>query len=275
MAEPPSAAALASTPPSALRRGVVAELRGAAGSLTFLTRLPIGSVLTIDGEDLARSAPYFPLVGAGVGAVVGRVVVGLAAVANPLLAAVVGVTVLAALTGALHLDAIADTFDALGTRSREAALRTMREPTIGAFGATALVLDLFLWTALFATLAGRPSFVAVVVVVGAWARVGPVLLLTALPYARPDGGVGSALSRGSRPRAAVAVAVALAIGVVLLGLPAAALVATMMLALAGLGVGFRRWLGGVTGDALGCSVEVLGVVGLSAAAGLAIAGVLP
>lgn len=258
--------------PTRPRNAVVAELRGAAVSLTFLTRLPLGLALPLDGDDLARSGPYFPLVGAGIGAVVAGVAVGVSDVAGPLLGAVVAVACGAALTGALHQDAVADTFDALGTGSREAALRVMREPTIGAFGATALFLDLLLWTALLATLLGRPSFVAVVVVVSAWARLGPVLLLATLPYVRPEGGVGSALSRGSRARAAVALAVAAVIGVLVLGAGIAVIAAVMLLTLGLLGVGFRRWLGGVTGDALGCTIELLAVVGLAAAVGLAVAG---
>lgn len=254
------------------RNGLVAELRGAAVSLTFLTRLPIGLALPLDGDDLARSAPYFPVVGAAVGGVIAGVAVGVSRGAGPLLAAVVAVACGAALTGALHLDGVADTFDALGTRTREAALRVMREPTIGSFGATALFLDLALWTALLATLVGRPSFVADVVVVAAWARLGPVLLLAAVPYVRPEGGLGSALSRGSRARAAVAVAVAVVIGVVVLGPASLVIASVMVLTVAVLAASFRRWLGGVTGDSLGCSIEVLGLVGLSVAVGLAFTG---
>jgi adenosylcobinamide-GDP ribazoletransferase len=252
----------------------VAELRAVASSLTFLTRLPLGNTLVLDGGDLALAAPYLPLVGAGIGGVVALVALGVARIAGPLLAAVIGVSVYAALTGALHLDAVADTFDALGTSSRDEALRVMREPTIGAFGATALFLDLVLWTALLATLLVRPSFLDVLLAVGALSRLGPVLLLVALPYARPQGGVASALSRGTKARAGIAVAIALLLSVLVLGLEGLLLAVLLLIALTIVGAGFRRWLGGVTGDSLGCSIEILEIVGLASAVALLSIGVI-
>ena len=44
----------------------------------------------------------------------------------------------AVLTGVLHLDALADTADALGAATRERALEIMRDHSIGAYGAVAL-----------------------------------------------------------------------------------------------------------------------------------------
>ena len=43
-------------------------------------------------------------------------------------------------TGALHVDGLADTFDAAGGRSRERALEIMRDSRLGTFGASALAL---------------------------------------------------------------------------------------------------------------------------------------
>ena len=39
-----------------------------AAAVAFLTRLPVGRLVVLDGADVARGAPAFPLVGAGVGA---------------------------------------------------------------------------------------------------------------------------------------------------------------------------------------------------------------
>src|SRR5712691_8323609 len=120
------------------------ELRGLAAALALLTRVPVGRSVVLDAADVARGAAYFPLVGAGVGAVVGGVT---AALCNPLtapLAAVLGLGAGALLTGALHLDALADTADALGATTRERALEIMREHAIGAYGAVAIGLDLLI-----------------------------------------------------------------------------------------------------------------------------------
>jgi hypothetical protein len=108
----------------ALETGV----RAAAGALSFLTRVPVGRRVVLDGDDVARGAVLFPLVGAGIGALVGLVVVGLDARLTVLVAAGLAVAFEALLTGAIHLDAVADWADGLGAGSRERALEVMREP---------------------------------------------------------------------------------------------------------------------------------------------------
>src|SRR5438876_6320198 len=159
------------------------ELRGLAAALAFLTRVPVGRSVVLDAAEVARGAAYFPLIGAGIGAVVGGVT---AALCDPLtapLAAVLGLAAGAALTGALHLDALADTADALGATTRERALEIMRDHSVGSFGAVALVLDLGAKVAALAALAGRHDALRFAVCAAASARVVPVLLSAALPYA--------------------------------------------------------------------------------------------
>ena len=48
-----------------------AEVRGLAGAVAFLTRVPVGRWIELDAADVARGGALFPLVGAGIGAVVG------------------------------------------------------------------------------------------------------------------------------------------------------------------------------------------------------------
>ena len=85
--------------------------------------------------DVARGVVFFPLVGAGVGAVAGATAIVLHERLSSFLAAGLAVAVALALTGALHIDALADTADALGASSRERALEIMRDSRIGSFGA--------------------------------------------------------------------------------------------------------------------------------------------
>ena len=60
------------------------ELRAVAAGISFLTRVPIGRLVAVDGDDVARSGPAFPLVGAAVGAAVGAVAFGLSGPLPPL-----------------------------------------------------------------------------------------------------------------------------------------------------------------------------------------------
>src|SRR5205823_452731 len=115
----------------------------------------------------------FPLVGAALGAAVGGAAYGLARIMPSLAAAGIALALGALLTGALHLDGLADTADALGARSREGALAIMRDHAIGTYGATALVLDLVVKTAALAALAGRSRVVLEALAAGALSRATP------------------------------------------------------------------------------------------------------
>src|SRR5258706_3670573 len=237
-------------------RVVSRELRGAVAAVSFLTRLPIGRAVVLDADDVARSGALFPLVGAGIGAVTGGIAYALADPLTPLLAALLGLAAAAVLTGVLHLDALADTTDALGATTRERALEIMRDHSIGAYGGVALVLDLGLKAAALAALAGGTGVVRFAVCAAAASRVVPLALSITLPYARPAEGIGRALRTTGIARGVAAFAIAAVIcvglagrdGAILLGVVAAVAVVAGALAF--------RWLGGITGDILGAAVEL-------------------
>lgn len=249
-------------------RGASAEVRGLAAAVAFLTRVPVGSRLELDGDDLARSGATFPLVGAGIGAAVGGVAAVLAEPTTPLVAAGVALAVGAVLTGALHLDALADTADALGAWSRERALEIMRDHSIGSYGAVALVVDLLVKASALAALAGRQHVIAPAVAAGSAARAVPVVLAAALPYARSGGGAGASLTEAPAWRAVAAVVLATAIAVAVAGWDGAVIAAAAAVVAAAAGLGCRSWLGGVTGDTLGAAAEVAEVTGLVVAVAL-------
>jgi len=239
-------------------------VRAAAGAVAFLTRVPIGRFVALDAADIARGAILFPVVGLGIGAAVGGVADAVAGPLTAALAAILAVGLGAALTGALHLDGVADTADALGATTRERALEIMRDHQIGAYGAVALVLDLALKIAAVSVLAARGDALRFVACSVAVARVVPVLLGVTLPYARAQGTGGLLTTAGRRSAAgALAVAVALCFA---LGAPWLAVVAVVSAVVCG-GVAYA-WLGGVTGDVLGASAEVTELAALVLAVAL-------
>ena len=247
---------------------IVAVLRGLLAAISFLTRVPVGRAIAFDGADVARGAPFFPLVGAGIGGIVALAGVAATHALPPLLSAALALALGAVLTGALHLDALADAADGLGGRTREDALRIMREHTIGAYGAVALISVLAIKTvavgALLAIDGGAPALLAA----GALSRAVIVPLGVVLPYARAADGKGRVL----QGTGAAGTAAACALGVMLsLSFGARGLVLTGAAAV--LAVCWARFcarrFGGVTGDLLGACSELTETLVLVLAVGLA------
>ena len=159
-------------------------------------------------------------------------------------------------TGAIHLDGLADSADALGGGDRERRLAIMRDAQIGSFGALALVLVVVLKIALVAAVLARGHHLWLIAI-PAVARAGSSALSAVLPYAR-DEGTGEALVSGSRraERLAVAVATALVVALACARLRGLLAVAAAMLVALAVGRLAVRRIGGVTGDVLGATIEL-------------------
>jgi adenosylcobinamide-GDP ribazoletransferase len=254
----------ARVPPSRLRR----ELRAFGAAVCFLTRLPLGRLLTVNEDDLACAGATFPLVGAAIGALIGTVALLLVHPLGGWLAAVLALTAAALLTGALHLDALADSADAMSARTRGRALEIMREHAIGSYGAVAIALDLLLKAGALSTLASHDDVLRTAVAAGALSRAAPVLLAAALPYARAETGLGAPLTHASRARAAIAAVFAAGIAIAIGGEDGAIAAGAAAVVVVALAVCYRRWLGGVTGDALGAAVELTEIAVFLTAVGL-------
>jgi adenosylcobinamide-GDP ribazoletransferase len=232
-------------------------VRAGAAALTFLTRVPVGRRFELDASDVARGAILFPLVGALTGAAVGLTAVALEAVVPAVVAAALALAVEALLTGAIHLDALADTADALGGETRERALEIMRDPHLGAFGVIALVFDLIV--KVVAVVAVLEHERAVPLLVAAWAigRSAPLALACVLPYARATPGSGTTLTDGAgRLRLVLGLAVGIGIAAAVAGTRSPALLTAAAICAVLVALTARARFGGVTGDVLGAAVEL-------------------
>ena len=239
-------------------------IRAALAAVAFLTRIPVPGAAKLDGTDVANGAPLFPLVGAGLGAVSGLAAIGADRIGlAPWLAAVIAVATGVLLTGALHLDGLADSCDALGGHSRERRLEIMRDHAIGTYGALALILVLVARIGAIEVIVTGASTVALLAAAGAVSRAVPLALAAALPYANRDPGSGSSVVRStSIARAAVANAIGVALAIILVGTDALWLIGLAGLVTLIVGVHARSRLGGVTGDTLGATSELSETTGL-------------
>jgi len=231
-------------------------------ALQFLTIIPLPFTVRCEKEDLGRSTALFPLAGLTIGLLLAGLNWLLAPwLARPLCDALL-ITALAAVTGGLHLDGLADVCDGLAARGgRERFLAVMKDSQVGAVGAVGLVLGLLLkWQAL-AAVPIELKWQALLLF-PALARFGQVLTMTGARHARQDG-LGAVFAQGAGGTALFLAFVTVAsAGFYLLGLKGiTALVAVCLLTVAGRTF-FQRKLGGLTGDTIGCISELNEILAL-------------
>jgi adenosylcobinamide-GDP ribazoletransferase len=227
-------------------------------ALQFLTRLPAPRAHPASPAQLGSALPYFP----AVGLLLGALLVGLDAALHPLLAPPVVdallVVALVVLTGALHLDGLVDTTDAVcAAATPQARLALMHDSRAHDPGTLAAC---FLLLAKFAALGALPipARVPALLVAPLLARWANVVAYWAYPYARQTPGASLALkTQASVPRLAAATAFTLGALLVILGPPALLVLAGAGLTVHGLATLVRTRLPGLTGDTYGAITEVV------------------
>lgn len=227
-------------------------------ALQFLTRLPILKAIPWSREALSRSSVYFPFVGAllGLGLACGYWLLSQAWQA-PVVSLIV-VLLWVASTGALHLDGLADTCDVLMSgASREKRLEIMRDPHIGLMGIVAIVFCLLLKWQLLAVLSWGMAVTALIVAptLGRWAC---ILVSFRMRYARPEMSWVRQFVEQLRFRSALAATVVA--GVIAIG--ALRWWGLLLMVIVGgitklLQQVWRLRLGGVTGDTIGATCELV------------------
>jgi adenosylcobinamide-GDP ribazoletransferase len=224
--------------------------------LAFLTILPVPRRWCGESRDLERSLVWFPLIGLLIGAAIAGFDLGVTALLPVLPASVLTVIAMVAISGALHLDGLADTADGfLSSRPRERILEIMRDSRVGPMGVLAIAGVLLLKVAAVASLAPPVRFGTLLLLPLA-GRTAPVLVMSTLGYVREQG-LGTAFQRKRSvfapllALASLGAAGSLALGVVGLAAAAAALGVTAVFAL-----WCRAKIGGYTGDTLGAACEL-------------------
>ncbi|HET6317047.1 MAG TPA: adenosylcobinamide-GDP ribazoletransferase [Chloroflexota bacterium] len=228
-------------------------MSGLWSAVAFLTRFPTPAV----DVRLDAAVPWFPLVGLLLGGILALADIALRQLqVEPLVTSAVLVTLLLALTGALHADGLIDTCDAVfGHASPERRLEIMRDPRTGAFGVVGLVCVVLLKVASIEALPPATRSVSLILApaLGRWAI---VVLACVFPYGRASG-LGLPLKKGAT-RTALGLASIVPLGVCAVAWPSGPWLGVLALALALL-VG--RWLmsllPGLTGDCYGAVCEVV------------------
>ena len=238
-----------------------------AGSIGFLTIFPVPQV-AMSPTQTQRSLALFPLVGAGIGALLGGLGIALSQIlpAGPIAALLIAAGAL--VSGGLHLDGLMDTADGLcGGRTPEQRLTIMRDSRVGAFAVITGGVAILAQFACLSELTGHARFTALVVA-ATMSRWAMLLALVIFPAARTSG--AGATFHAAATRAA---GIAGTLFVVLLSLVSGQLgaiaLATSTVVVLGCGHLLARRLGGLTGDSYGAIAVVTETVVLFLAVALA------
>ncbi len=234
----------------------------------FVTALRTLSILPLPGKDAAKlgsTLPWFPAAGALLGAGVfgtAKLLSLFPAAVGPNGAAFLLVLLSAVLTRGLHLDGLADAADGLFSMTdRRRTLAVMKDSRIGTFGVLALIC---LLCAKWLALARLLELDRAIWVVAAWivSRAAMATLAAALPYARAEGGTGMPFVNDTTWKHAVAACLLAVLllatlgSTFLLSVVPAAVVAWLLSGI------FRRRVGGITGDLLGATGEIVETLSL-------------
>ncbi|MDD3994993.1 MAG: adenosylcobinamide-GDP ribazoletransferase [Dehalococcoidales bacterium] len=223
-------------------------------ALQFLTIIPMPFKKEPKEREIASSLVFFPIVALLIGLLLFLANWGLGEVFSPVVTAAFTLLVWILISGAMHLDGLADSCDGLAGNTAEKRLEIMKDSHIGAFGVVGISLLLLVKFAAIVSLSGWEWEALVLApVFGTWAM---VLAITVFPYARKNG-VGQAFKQGATIfKLLIATIITLAAAALLAGWWGVVIMAITCLVTVLVGVFFKSRLGGLTGDTYGAIKEV-------------------
>lgn len=243
-------------------------MRNLRAAIAFLTRVPV----PLGGDvNLSAAVPWYPVVGALVGLLVGGAAAGLLHLVPALVAACVAVVLGIAITGAFHEDGLGDTFDAfVGGWTRADRMRILKDPLHGSYGVTAMCGSIVIRVACVASFGVSPAVAfACVVAAHTLGRSAAVGLMAIVPAATTTGLGARAARSMAGPRAWIGVIAGLAISALAVGWWVAPFILGALVVTSHVGWWASRKIGGVTGDVLGTAEQFVECVVLVIATGLA------
>jgi adenosylcobinamide-GDP ribazoletransferase len=174
------------------------------------------------------------------------------------------------LTGALHLDGLADCLDGLyaGTDPDE-RLRIMKDVHLGAMGIVGLILILGMKYLILREVMSFPSLWIWIILIPVISRWTPIVLAFFLPYARQGEGLGKALVTGTGKKELFWATLLSWSPVLIIGrlYGLGVILMTLFWSLI-CGGYFYKKLGGITGDVMGAIIESSEVWGILYALGV-------
>jgi adenosylcobinamide-GDP ribazoletransferase len=237
----------------------------------FMTRLPIPVKLEYDADEVGKSMKFVPIIGMVIGGILwGSYLVMSRYIENPYAIATLIVLLEVILTGGLHLDGLADTFDGIFSyRSKHRMLEIMKDSRLGSNGALALIIYFLLKIFLLVEVG-----FAIILIMPVIARLNSVVNAAIGPYARATG-MGKSIVEHTNGLGVLIATILTSVYVYFIGwyfgemefgFRLLAIIPLVMLPGAFFAKLMGRKIGGITGDTLGAVLEMTEVLVLLFAA---------
>ena len=232
-------------------------------ALRFLTILPVPESWCGDEADFYRSPDWYPVVGLSIGLALVFLDVSLCWLLPVSVASVLLLLAMIAVSGALHLDGLADSADAFfSSRGREQMLEIMKDSRSGPMGVAAIVIVLLLKLMLLISLPVEWRWQTILLIPLA-GRCSLMLVSSWLPYSRTNGTAKFTGQQQNRLRPVIALGTFFIASLLLLGGVAGIITFSLVaISIWLLGCYSRRKVDGFTGDILGAICELVELVPL-------------
>lgn len=233
-------------------------------SLGILSRIPVEVNQEAGTKRGAASSWAFPIAGAVIGfiAVLAGWVSMLLGVPDIATAAIILATLIM-VSGAMHEDGLADTFDGLwGGYTTARRLEIMKDSHIGAYGVLALTVSVITRFGLILALVQQGQ-IWMLIAVATLSRAPMVFIMAKLPPAR-DFGLSRSVGQPKIETALLAALIALTIGLAMLGSVILHGILLTGILVGGLAFTAKRKIGGQTGDILGATQQLSEIAFLAA-----------
>lgn len=229
--------------------------------IQFLTRIPLPFNLNVNEEDFSEGVIYFPVVGLIIG--------GLSYLLMELLQyrlseGIVAVMILlfqVFITGGLHLDGLADSFDGLySNRDKNRMLEIMKDSRVGSNGALALIMLMLVKFILLIEVINSYHVMTIMILTPALARYTVIVASRFSNYAR-EKGMGNFFIGKTRTEHLVMGSI-FVLAMTMLQAQSLIVMATMVVFALLYSKHVTKKLGGMTGDTLGAMIEMSEILAL-------------
>lgn len=225
--------------------------------IQFMTRIPVFVNVEYDEEKLGKSVKYFPLVGAiigiflfGINFLAGKVT------GNRQIIAVIIVIAEIYITGILHIDGLADTFDGLFSYAKkERMLEIMKDSRIGTNGAVVLILYFITKVVLLSEI--RPEYILLYPIIS---RLSTSVNAGLGEYARKDGMSNGIIEKNGPKEAVISIFITGILSFLVLRIKGLEVLAVSIVFILIFMRSVKKKIGGITGDTMGASLELTSIL---------------